>query len=133
MDELGSGTDPNQGVAIAQAILEALLSTGSRVAITTHYIQLKQLAASDDRFSVAAMQFVNGKPTYKLLPGIVGESFALSVAERLQLPLSVINRARELMDSDTKHIGELIQSMEAQKDLMDKQYGEIEKKSKLLE
>jgi DNA mismatch repair protein MutS2 len=49
MDELGSGTDPNQGVAIAQAILEALLETGSRVAITTHYLQLKQLAASDDR------------------------------------------------------------------------------------
>ena len=49
MDELGSGTDPNQGVAIAQAILEALLETGSRVAITTHYLQLKQLAASDNR------------------------------------------------------------------------------------
>lgn len=49
MDELGSGTDPNQGVAIAQAILEELLSGGARVAITTHYLQLKQLAASDDR------------------------------------------------------------------------------------
>lgn len=49
MDELGSGTDPSQGVAIAQAILEELLSGGARVAITTHYLQLKQLAASDDR------------------------------------------------------------------------------------
>lgn len=133
MDELGSGTDPNQGVAIAQAILEALLTTGSRVAITTHYLQLKQLAASDERFSVGAMQFINGKPTYKLLPGIIGESFALSVAERLKLPQSVIDRASELMDSDTQQMGELIKSMEDQKALIDKQYLELQSKKKELE
>lgn len=133
MDELGSGTDPNQGVAIAQAILEALLSTGSRVAITTHYLQLKQLAAADNRFSVAAMQFINGKPTYKLLPGIVGESFALSVAERLKLPQSVIDRASELMDSDTKQMGELIRNIEDQKSEIDKQYLEVLRKKKELE
>mmetsp|Transcript_3431 Transcript_3431/g.6468 ORF Transcript_3431/g.6468 Transcript_3431/m.6468 type:complete len:886 (-) Transcript_3431:98-2755(-) len=133
MDELGSGTDPNQGVAIAQAILEALLSTGSRVAITTHYLQLKQLAAADDRFSVAAMQFINGKPTYKLLPGIVGESFALSVAERLNLPQSVIDRASELMDSDTKQMGELIRNIEDQKSEIDKEYLEVLRKRKELE
>lgn len=133
MDELGSGTDPNQGVAIAQAILEALLSTGSRVAITTHYLQLKQLAAADDRFSVAAMQFINGKPSYKLLPGIVGESFALSVAERLQLPQSVIDRASELMDSDTKQMGDLIRNIEDQKSELDKQYLEMLRKKKEME
>ena len=53
MDELGSGTDPAQGVAIAQALLEALLDRGCRVAITTHYMELKQLASSDSRFAVA--------------------------------------------------------------------------------
>lgn len=52
MDEVGSGTDPAQGVAIAQALLEALLHNGARTAITTHYLQLKDLAASDPRFEV---------------------------------------------------------------------------------
>ena len=133
MDELGSGTDPNQGVAIAQAILEALLATGSRVAITTHYMQLKQLATSDSRFAVGAMQFIRGRPTYKLLPGVVGESFALSVAERLKLPRYVIDRASELMDSDTKQMGDLIRNMEDQKMLIDEQVMELENKKKQME
>ena len=96
MDEPGSGTDPSQGVAIAQALLESLLESGSRVAITTHFLELKQLAASDDRFSVGGMQFVNGRPTYKLQPGVVGESFALAVAEKLKLPEKVLSHATEL-------------------------------------
>lgn len=130
MDELGSGTDPNQGVAIAQALLEAVIETGARVAITTHYIQLKQLATSDDRFSVGGMQFVNGRPTYKLLPGTVGESFALAVAERLGLPQQVLDRANELLDSETRQMGDLICEMEDQKMLMDQQAYELEQKHK---
>jgi DNA mismatch repair protein MutS2 len=125
MDELGSGTDPAQGVAIAQAVLEALMETGCRVAITTHYMALKQLASSDDRFSVAGMQFVRGRPTYKLLPGVVGESYALAVAEKLQLPQTVIDRATELLDSDTRQMGDLIRDLEDQKALIDEQVAEI--------
>ncbi|KAL3934314.1 MAG: hypothetical protein SGBAC_009943 [Bacillariaceae sp.] len=128
MDEVGSGTDPAQGVAIAQALLEALLETGCRVAITTHYMALKQLAASDDRFSVAGMQFVKGRPTYKLLPGTVGESFAISVAERLGLPQSMIARANELLDSETRQMGDLISDLEDQKALIDEKVDELEKK-----
>jgi DNA mismatch repair protein MutS2 len=130
MDELGSGTDPAQGVAIAQALLEALLDTGCRVAITTHYMALKRLASSDDRFSVAGMQFVGGRPTYKLLPGVVGESYALAVAERLQLPRSVLDRANELLDSETRQLGDLIRDMEDQKALIDAQVAEIEQRKK---
>jgi DNA mismatch repair protein MutS2 len=130
MDELGSGTDPAQGVAIAQALLEALLETGCRVAITTHYMALKQLASSDARFAVAGMQFVGGRPTYKLLPGVVGESYALAVAERLQLPQSVLERANELLDSETRQLGDLIRDMEDQKALVDEQVKEIEEKKK---
>jgi DNA mismatch repair protein MutS2 len=128
MDELGSGTDPNQGVAIAQAILEALLETGARVAITTHYLELKQLAASDERFAVAGMQFVNGRPTYKLLPGTVGESYALAVAERLELPRSVIDRANELLDSETRQMGDLIRELEDQKALAYQQVEDLARK-----
>eukprot|EP00977_Amphora_coffeiformis_P022176 scaffold10570_cov176-Amphora_coffeaeformis.AAC.26 len=130
MDEVGSGTDPAQGVAIAQALLEALVDTGSRVAITTHYMQLKQLAAADKRFAVGGMQFVNGRPTYKLLPGTVGESFALAVAERLELPKSVLDRANELLDSETRQMGELIRELEDQKALLDQQSADMEEKLK---
>jgi len=127
---VGSGTDPNQGVALAQALLESLVDTGARVAITTHFMQLKQLAASDDRFAVAGMQFVAGRPTYKLVPGAVGESFALAVAERLQLPSAVIERASELLDSETRQMGELIREIEDQKSILDEQTAQMEEKRK---
>ena len=128
MDELGSGTDPNQGVAIAQAILEALLDRNCRVAITTHYLELKQLASTDDRFAVAGMQFKNGKPTYKLLPGVIGESFALAVAERLKLPPAVIERAYALLDTETRQMGELIRDLEDQKLLVEEKADELSKR-----
>lgn len=96
-------------------------------------MQLKQLAASDDRFAIGAMQFINGKPTYKFLPGVVGESFALSVAERLNLPQYVIDRASELMDSETKQMGDLISSLEDQKVVIDEQAQQLEQKKKDLE
>ncbi|KAL7545634.1 hypothetical protein ACHAWF_012320 [Thalassiosira exigua] len=126
MDELGSGTDPNQGVAIARALLEALLDRGARVALTTHYMELKQLASSDERFAVAGMQFVGGRPTYRLLPGVVGESFALAVAERLELPPAVIERANNLLDQETREMGELIRDLEDQKLLVDEKARELE-------
>lgn len=128
MDELGSGTDPNQGVAIARALLEALLDKGCRVAITTHYLELKQLASSDSRFAVAGMQFLGGMPTYKLIPGMIGESFALAVAERLKLPQSVITRANELLDTDTRKMGELIRDLEDQKLLVEQKGEELKKR-----
>merc|ERR1740124_1613543 len=133
MDELGSGTDPAQGVAIGQAVLEALVEIGARCAITTHYIQLKQLAASDSRFNVGAMQFVNGRPTYSLLMGAVGESFALAVAERFKLPQKVLDRAYNLLDQDTRRMGDLIRDLEDQKVLVDAQVEELERKKREME
>ncbi|CAM9715021.1 unnamed protein product [Discosporangium mesarthrocarpum] len=116
MDEMGSGTDPLQGAALAQSLLEALLGSGARVALTTHYLQLKELASTDSRFGVAAMQFVDGKPTYRLVKGAIGESFALQVAERLSLPPAVISRARSLLDKNTRQVSELIQKLEAERE-----------------
>mmetsp|Transcript_40284 Transcript_40284/g.47127 ORF Transcript_40284/g.47127 Transcript_40284/m.47127 type:complete len:1110 (-) Transcript_40284:160-3489(-) len=133
MDEIGSGTDPAQGVAIAQALLEALLDSGSRVAITTHYMELKSLAASDNRFQVGGMQFLNGKPTYKLLNGVVGESFALSVAERLNLPAAVIERSKELLDSETRQMGDLLANLEDQKAVVDSQIQDLAEQQREME
>lgn len=112
MDEIGSGTDPAQGVALAQALLEAILATGAKTALTTHYLQLKDLAAADSRFEVAGMEFVDGKPTYRLKYGFVGESHALAVAERLQLPPPVISRARDLLDDGARRVSDLILKLE---------------------
>ena len=64
-------------MAIAQSLLEALLGTGSRCGITTHYLQLKELALTDSRFQVAGMEFVDGRPTYRLQYGFMGESHAI--------------------------------------------------------
>jgi len=130
MDELGSGTDPSQGVAIAQALLEALVDKGARTVITTHYMALKQLAASDHRFSVAGMQFLNGRPTYKLLPGTVGESFALSVAERLNLPPFVIQRANELLGQETRQMGDLITKLEDQRALINQEVEDLARRQR---
>ncbi len=118
MDEMGSGTDPAQGVAIAQALLEALLETGARVAITTHYVQLKELAQKDERFTVGAMEFLDGKPTYRFREGAIGESYALEVAERLELPAQVLARARGLMDDSVIKVTELIKELENQRDAL---------------
>jgi DNA mismatch repair protein MutS2 len=91
-------------------------------------MELKQLATSDSRFAVAGMQFLGGVPTYKLIPGMIGESFALAVAERLKLPSSVISRANELLDSDARRMGELIQNLEEQKELVEQKAQVLKKR-----
>ena len=140
MDELGSGTDPQQGVAIAQAILETLLQAKARVVITTHYMELKQLASSNSQLAVGGMQFLHGKPTYQLLPGVIGESYALAVAERLNLPSTILDRAKELMNAETRQMGELVQELQTQKedllkqqDLLLEQQGKVKKLQEQLE
>lgn len=101
-------TDPGQGAAVARSVLEAIVESNARVCATTHAPELKGLASSDERFDVAGMEFADGLPTYRLRSGVVGESFALSVAERLGMPAPVISRAYELMDVGTRNLGELI-------------------------
>ncbi|NNL86848.1 MAG: endonuclease MutS2, partial [Myxococcales bacterium] len=88
LDEIGVGTDPSEGAAIAQATLEALAERGARVVTTTHYNLLKELAEVDERFENAAVSFdpETLRPTYELRMGIAGTSSALSVAERMGMP-----------------------------------------------
>ena len=97
LDEIASGTDPAQGAALAQAVLERMLENGPRMVVTTHYQQLKTLATVDNRFAVAAMQYVNGAPTYKVLHGVTGESHAFSIAKKMGILEEVLDRASFLM------------------------------------
>ncbi len=115
LDELGMGTDPAQGAALARAVLEALVDRGARVAVTTHYTELKALAAVDPRFEVAAVAIEDGQPTYQLLVGTAGESHALAIAAGLDLDPAVLARARALLGSSTREVSDLVQKLEEER------------------
>jgi DNA mismatch repair protein MutS2 len=112
LDEIGTGTDPAQGAALAQAVLEELVQLGSRLIVTTHYQRIKELAAHDCRFSIAAMEFVDNKPTYRLRSGSVGESYAFEAARRMDLPEGVLTRANALLDDESRRLLSLQQKLE---------------------
>ena len=115
LDEIGMGTDPAQGAALAQAILEQLLTQGSKLVVTTHFTRLKAFASTDPRCSMAAMHIVKGVPTHKLQWGEVGESEALALAERMRLPEFLIVRARNLLQDGERQLADLIQQLEQQR------------------
>ncbi len=99
IDEAGTGTDPEAGGAIAQAVLEALLDRGARTVVTTHFGPLKVFAHDREGVENASMVFDQKRlaPTYRLEVGLPGSSFAAEIADRVGLPGSIIHRARELM------------------------------------
>jgi DNA mismatch repair protein MutS2 len=99
IDEIAGGTDPEQGAALAAAVLEGLVSRGAAVAATTHYERLKELAGEDERFDNASVgfDFDRMEPTFTLTQGVPGASSALAVASRYGIPPAVVERARELM------------------------------------
>lgn len=101
LDEAGSGTDPAEGAALMQAIVESLCARGAKVALTTHLGQLKQFAQVTPGVENAAVEFdpQTLEPTYGLIYGIPGVSSALATARRLGLPEAVIERAVETLGS----------------------------------
>ncbi|TVQ87346.1 MAG: hypothetical protein EA397_18690 [Deltaproteobacteria bacterium] len=112
LDELASGTDPSQGAALAQAVLERLLGQGPRVVLTTHYARLKAMPASDPRFAAAAVEYADGQPTYRVLPDAHGQSHALSIAAKMGLDDALIDRARALMDEGERDLADLLQALD---------------------
>jgi DNA mismatch repair protein MutS2 len=99
LDELATGTDPEEGAALAASVLESLASRGAAVAVTTHYELLKTLAVRDDRFENASVGFdvAAMMPTFTVTIGIPGASSALAVAQRYGIPSAVVERARGLL------------------------------------
>jgi DNA mismatch repair protein MutS2 len=97
-DEIGTGTEPGEGAALAQAILEALAGRGVTAIATTHHAALKSWAFSDERVQSAAMEFdpETLRPTYRILPGAAGASAGIDVASKLGLDPSIVARARAL-------------------------------------
>ena len=131
-DELGAGTDPVEGAALAVSIIESARKKGSAVAATTHYAELKVYATTTDGVQNASCEFdvESLRPTYKLLIGIPGKSNAFAISERLGLPHSIINDAKSRIESGSASFEETIEKLEKQRQLLEKDREETEKKLK---
>jgi DNA mismatch repair protein MutS2 len=114
LDELGSGTDPEEGAALAIALLEGLLARRAAGVITTHLVRLAAAALEAEGAFCAAMEFdgETGQPTYRLVAGAPGGSEAMALARRLELPGEWLDRAEELLGSGHRDLQRLLAEVE---------------------
>ena len=135
LDELGSGTDPVEGAALAISILSYLKSINALVCCTTHYQELKEFALVTDGFENASFEFdiENLKPTYKLLVGIPGKSNAFAISKKLGLDEQILNVANAHLKEDKVSIEELLKNIYDNKLKVEKQVEEAEKNLRQVE
>lgn len=115
IDEITAGTDPTQGAALARAVVEALVDAGARVAVTTHFPEMKGLGHEDARFSIAAAQFVDGKPTFRLETGAPGASHAMAIARSMGMPEAVLERAEAVMDEAARALARQLEALDEER------------------
>ncbi len=127
-DELGSGTDPVEGAALAIAILEKVAASGALVAATTHYSELKVYALETEGVQNASCEFdiETLRPTYKLVVGTPGKSNAFAISERLGISEDIILRAGRLIERDNKRFEEVIERLDTNRIAMEKERDKAE-------
>lgn len=129
IDELGAGTDPVEGAALAMAVLEELHTKGSKVAATTHYAELKEYALATERVENASCEFdVNTlRPTFRLMIGTPGRSNAFAISEHLGVPKAVVDRARDLVSGDNSRFEQVVQQLETSRAALEHEREDVER------
>lgn len=129
LDELGSGTDPVEGAALAVAIIENLKEKNSKLIVTTHYQELKLYAIEKDGIENASCEFdvATLQPTYRLIIGSPGKSNAFSISSKLGIPDSIIESAREIVSTENQRFEEVVEQLEASRNELEKQNDEIKR------
>ncbi len=114
LDEVGAGTDPVEGAALAVSIIEKLKYLGAKVAATTHYAEMKMFALETDGVENASCEFdvASLKPTYKLLIGVPGKSNAFAISQKLGLQNDIIENAKKLISAEDKRFEDMLESLE---------------------
>lgn len=122
-DELGAGTDPVEGAALAAAIIESARGLGASVAATTHYAELKVYAMTTDGVENASCEFDVDSlaPTYRLLIGIPGKSNAFAISQRLGLPGYIIDRAAARLDAENVRFEDVLTQLDRQRQEMERE------------
>ena len=131
-DEIGSGTDPVEGSAIAISIIESLKQKGSTILATTHYSEIKAYAIKSEDIENASCEFdiKTLSPTYRLIVGSPGKSNAFSISEKLGLSQDILSYAKKLVSSEDKMFENVIESLEISRIKYEKLYQDVEKKEK---
>ncbi len=128
-DELGAGTDPVEGAALAVSVIGYARQMGAFVAATTHYSELKTFALTTDGVENASCEFDVGtlRPTYRLLTGIPGKSNAFAIAARLGLQPVILEKAKEQLSSENTRFEDVLAQLEKERKLLEKYKAEAEK------
>jgi DNA mismatch repair protein MutS2 len=128
-DELGAGTDPIEGAALALAVIESVRASGALCLATTHYTELKNYAMDTEGVRNASCEFdvETLRPTYKLIIGMPGKSNAFAISQKLGLPDTIVHRAKELVSEENKHMDKILGELEAARQQAEKHQAEAEK------
>lgn len=129
IDELGAGTDPVEGAALAISILEKLRFCGAKIAATTHYAELKAYALKTRGVENGCCEFdvATLRPTYKLLIGVPGKSNAFAISQRLGLDSEIVARAKELVSEESREFETVVETLESRRQSLEQKMREADR------